>query len=368
MIDPRPEVAALPRVVHGAVKDSELRLLAKAGVRPDEVVDFSVNSNPLGPSPRVREALAGIDVARYPDDDASDLRAALAQRFGVSPEQVLVANGSAELIWLVCLAYVRPGDTVAIFGPTFGEYERAARLAGGRVITFSAPREDAFRIAVPQALAWLRTANARIAFICNPNNPTGTYLEPAVIAALVDANPETLFIIDEAYAAFLRPEAGLDALLHEINRGNVLLMRSMTKDYAIAGLRLGYALAAAEVIDALARAKPPWSVSRPALSAGLASLDDEAHLRRSQLSAAEAVTFLQAELRRLGVTVHETRTNFLLAEVGDAARMRSALLREGLVVRDCTSFGLPTCIRIAARPLDECRRLVSAFAPLAVAA
>ncbi len=364
---PRPEIAALPRVVHGAVKDKELALLAEAGIAPEHVLDFSVNSNPLGSSPRVREAIAAIDVSRYPDDDATELRNALSARYGVPANKLLVANGSAEIIWLVCLAYVRAGDVVAIFGPTFGEYARAVHIAGGRVAPFDATAANAFALTQLEATNWIRSVAPRLVFLCNPNNPTGAYLSPADVAALVDAAPGALFVVDEAYAPFLAEsgpnhhDSALRAFLPLLEAGRVLLLRSMTKDGALAGLRLGYAVAPEPVVTALGAAKPPWSVNRAALAAGLASLADEDHWRQSQITTAYAVTYLQHALRELGFRVFDTRANFFLVEVGDAPTVRDALLRRGLVVRDCTSFGLPTMIRIAARPIPDCERLVAAL-------
>jgi len=354
MIEPRPEIAALPRVIHGAVKDSELTLLAGAGIDPARVIDFSVNSNPLGPSPRVAAALREVDVSRYPDDEATELRDALAARFGVTKDQVLVANGSAEAIWLICLAFLSPGDTVAIREPAFGEYQRAARLAGAHVTQF-------------QTAAW-QGDKPRIMFLCNPNNPTGDYLDRSEVERILEETPEALLVIDEAYAGFLTPESGLHTLISLLETGRVLLLRSMTKDYAIAGLRLGYVLGPGPLIDALARAKPPWSVNRAALAAGLVALQDVAHMARSRTVAADAVTYLQKEITSLGFAVKPSRANFFLMELGDGARVRAALLSEGLVVRDCASFGLPSMIRIAARPLEDCQRLVRALSRVRVPA
>jgi len=354
MIEPRPGIVSLPRAIHGAVKDAELALLIAAGIDPARVIDFSVNSNPLGPSPRVAAALQEIDVSRYPDDEAVELRDALAARFGVGRRQVLAANGSAEAIWLICLAFLSPGDTVAIREPTFSEYQRAARLAGARVTQFQTAASQGDK--------------PRIVFLCNPNNPTGDYVSRAEVERILDQSPESLLVIDEAYAGFLTPESGLHALIPLLRTGRVLLLRSMTKDYAIAGLRLGYVLGPEPLIDALSRAKPPWSVNRAALAAGLASLEDESHLSRSQMVAAGAVTYLQTEIMAIGLVVKPTRANFFVVDVGDAARVRTALLSKGLVVRDCASFGLPSMIRIAARPIEDCQRLVRALSRVCVSA
>jgi histidinol-phosphate aminotransferase len=372
MVHPRSrdEIAAVTRVIHGAVDDQELRAL---GIAAAGVVDFSVNSHPLGPSRRALDAMAAVDVARYPDDGATDLRRALGKQYGVPVERLLIGNGSAELLWLICLAYVQPGDVVALLGPTFGEYERAARIMGGRVETFLTHPHEQFSVDVIRAKNWLREIRPKVVVLCNPNNPTGTYLEPDRVQDLIGASEETLVVLDEAYAGFLwgegtgtgdRSEAGLRLMLPLLAQSNVVLVRSMTKDCALAGLRLGYAMASERIIDALARVKPPWSVNRAAQAAGLASLDDQVHLEQGRRVAVEAVTHLQTALRDLGVKVYATRTNFFLVDVGDGAQVRSALLPQGLVVRDCASFGLPHMIRVAARPLPECERLIQAMSRL----
>lgn len=367
-IAPRPEVAALEAVVHGAIGEREL---APLGLRPEHVVDFSVNSNPLGPSPHVAavltEATAAGVLARYPDDSAARLCAALAKRYGVGLDQVVAGNGSAELIWLLALAFVWRADPVAILGPTFGEYARAVQLMGGRVHEYHATRVRAFDVDLDDASAWLRQTAPRLAFICNPNNPTGHYFQPAEIVSLLAALPETLLVIDEAYVAFTRgdtPPAPDQALVPLLDSGRVVLLRSMTKDYALAGLRLGYALGSPAVVDALRRARPPWSVNAFAQLAGLASLADDQHLARSRVAAQDAVVYLREGLGKAGYRVFPTQANFLLVEVGNAPAIRRRLLAEGLVVRDCASFGLPNIIRVAARPIAECERLVAAMRSL----
>lgn len=365
-IQPRMEVASIQRVVHGAVGDGELH---NAGLAAQDVVDFSVNSNPLGPSPRAIEALASVDIARYPDDDATKLRLALGDLFSLQPDQIVVGNGSAEILWLIALAYLRPGDKVALFGPTFGEYERAVQLMGGRCETLLTRADERFQLDVATACGWLRALQPRLVVLCNPNNPTGAYLDLPDVQEVVDASGNALVVIDEAYAGFSirrtqRYLSGLRALLPLLEWENVVLVRSLTKDCALAGLRLGYALASAETADILRRVKPPWSVNRAAQAAGLASLADHAHLEDGCTLASDAVDLMLRGFRELGLSVFDTAANFFLTDVGNGSQVRSALLRQGLVVRDCASFGLPSMIRVAARPLPDCERLLKAMAQL----
>ncbi len=348
----KPELDNLEECPHGVISDEELREL---GLSRGEVIDFSASTNPLGPSPRVAAAVVEADIGRYPDPEATALRTALATKLGVAAQNIVVGNGSAELMWLVALAYVRPGDPVLIIGPTFGEYERASRIVGAKVIHHIARAQEAFTLDIAQVCQSIRACQPRLIFLCNPNNPTGLFLQQSEVEELIDASPDSLLVIDEAYRAFVAEPWPSEAL---IQRGNVLLLRSMTKDYALAGLRLGYALGSPPIAAALRKVRPPWNVNAMAQSAGVAALEDDEHLERSREVVREAKAFLVAELSRLGFKVLPGAANFLLVEVGDAASFRTALLKQGLCVRDCTSFGLPQFIRIGVRTLPECQRLI----------
>ncbi|MCX6022724.1 MAG: histidinol-phosphate transaminase [Chloroflexi bacterium] len=352
-VRPRPELEGLRPAVHGAIGDQEL---VEYGLRWDDVLDFSVNSNPYGPPPGVTEAIAAADVTRYPEPDARPLLEALAAHAGVSPEQVVCGNGSVELMWLAALAYLRPGDAAVIVGPSFGEYETVCRIAGARLHQITAEPGAAWP---PTELIERATAlRPRLLFLCNPNNPTGAYLPPNEIAPLLDGLPDTLFVLDEAYLAFVEGGASASSLL---GRGNLLILRSMTKDYALAGLRLGYGMAAPEIAAALHLVRPPWNVNAAAQAAGLAAIASIGYLERTAALVLRATVELMAELQALGLRTVPTRANFFLVEVGNAAAVRRALLRHGCCVRDCASFGLPCYVRIGVRTPEENRRLVAAW-------
>lgn len=351
---PRPELLQIPDAIHGALDFAELDRL---GLAPEAVLDFSVNGNPYGPSPLVREAIAHVPYDRYPDREALALRRALAAHLEVAPEQILVGNGSTELVWLVALAFVRAGDAVVLIGPTFGEYARAAVLMGARVCQYSAQPED-FNVMAAEVGRLLQRAQPRLVFLCNPNNPTGTFLTPESIVQWAVAWPDTLFVIDEAYLTF----APAAPSVLPLRRSNMLVLRSMTKAYALAGLRLGYAVAAPDVLDALRRARPPWSVNALAQAAGIAALQDTAHLTACLARIAAAQHDLIAGLRALGLAPIPSTTHFFLVRVPNGAAYRQALLQRGILIRDCASFGLPEYIRVATRRPDENARLLAALA------
>jgi L-threonine-O-3-phosphate decarboxylase len=353
-IKPRSQVLDVPLAVHGAPDHAELRRL---GLRPAEVLDFSSNINAYGPSPAVRDAIARTPLDRYPDDEALALRAALAEHLGVSPQCILVGNGSSELIWLTSLAFLRPDDRVLVLGPTFAEYTRMAALMGARTTIQLAQEKIGFVLSPSEIRDVLDSRPPRLVFLCNPNNPTGTVLEADVITNWIFSHPRTLFIVDESYLAFV---PGLGSAV-DAKQDNVLVLRSMTKDYALAGLRLGYAAGAEKLIAALVRVRPPWSVNAVAQTAGLAALRDQHHLCRSLELLAAAKAELMTALTELGIQVLPSAAPFFLVRVGNAAAVRRALLHKGILVRDCDSFGLPEFIRICTRRPEENARLVAAL-------
>lgn len=351
MIRPRPHLATLAPVHHGSISDAELVVL---GLRRDQVIDFSTSTNPLGPSPAAILAAREAVWTHYPDDGSARLKEEIARREGVEPCQVVVGNGSAELIWLVALAFLGPGDRATVVGPTFGEYSRASAIVGASVDIELAVAAEAF------APPLHRLGVSRVLWLCDPNNPTGRLIGSMRLHDLAGSLPEALLVVDEAYAPFVDnwpPWPRLPA--------NVVRLRSLTKDGAMPGLRLGYAITSAEIARALDAVRPPWSVNAVAQAAGLAALSDDEHMARARDEVRLARSYVAAELARLGRRVHPSAANFVLVEVADAAATRAALLRHGVVVRDCSSFGLPAHVRIGLRPKYECERLVAAFEAIA---
>jgi len=352
MIQPRPEVLSAAAAPHGAFDFAELEALA---LHPDGVIDFSVNSNPYGAAPAVRAALSQVPLDRYPDREGLALRRALAAYCGVSLEQITLGNGTAELLLLVALAFVRPGDVALILAPTFSEYRRVVEIMGGRVQTLAADAD--FYFASEQVQTSLMQHQPRLVFCCNPNNPTGGVIPVAVIHAWARLFPATLFIIDEAYLNFGENLPSVFDAGHE----NILVLRSMTKDYALAGLRLGYALGHPAVIGALARVRPAWNVNALAQAAGVAALGAEAHLRESLAALHAAKRELVAALSAAGFAPLPSAVHYFLVDVEGGALFRARLLARGVLVRDCASFGLPSHVRIATRTPAQNAALLQAL-------
>lgn len=354
---PREVLNGLDLPVHGGLDYAEL---ATFGLQPEDIVDFSANLNPWGASPRVVEAIARAAISRYPDTESTALRRAIADRIGTTEDNVIAGNGSSELLWLIGSAFLDAADRVLIVGPTFGEYERVARMAGAEVAFHRARECDDFCCKTRPLAQLVAQWRPKIVFLCNPNNPTGSYLDRNAIEGLLESAADSLVVLDEAYVGFVgHPWSSVDL----IDRG-VLVLRSMTKDHGLAGLRLGYAMGDVSTIAALRKVRQPWNVNAVAQAAGLACLEDEAHVVSARQRLSETKEYLISELGKLNLRAIPSATSFFLLEVGDAEEFRAQLLRRGLLVRDCRSFGLPRFVRVAARTRSECERLISAIATL----
>lgn len=356
---PRPKLAELAPVAHGARDYAEL---SRLGLNPDELIDFSANSNPYGPHSAILAALSNAlqadRLARYPDRDCLALRNALAAVDETPPETILPGNGATELIHLIALALVEPGSRQVVIGPTFGQYAHAIRLAGGEVIEYR-PSPD-LRFEAEAVAAALRRWQPDGVWLCNPNNPTGQHWSAAELAHLRAAAPEALWLVDESYRYFTATPTPLTGWTGD---ENLILLRSLTKDHALAGLRLGYVITAPAVATALRTVQPTWSVNTLAQVAGVAALQPEVLAWRDETLAClrQHAAELWAGLTELGYPVLPTITTYALVEVADAADWRKRLLFQGVQVRDCASFDLPQYARIAARRPEENERLLIAI-------
>jgi histidinol-phosphate aminotransferase len=357
-LKPKPEIEKIKIPLHGGINYAEIQAM---GLSSEEVLDFSVCSNPFIPPPGIKKILNSIAIEQYPDPEAAEFRERLSAKLRVSPDNILAGSGIVELIRLIALTYLSSEDPVLIPEPTFSEYEVACQIIGAKIIKPRMKAEDNFALKAEEMVDLIKQHCPKAIFICNPNNPTGKYLSQQEIEMILGARENILLILDEAYIAFLnRSWSSLDL----IHRGNVIILRSMTKDYALAGLRLGYAIANQEIIASLCRVRPPWNVNIVAQKVGVVALEEESHLKKSLKKIMQAKQFLLDELTQLGFHPLPSETHFFLVRVGSAREFRTALLKEGILVRDCTSFGLPEYVRIAPRSLPECQRLIAAIKKL----
>ncbi len=331
-------------------------------------LDFSANINPLGMAPEVRQAIAAnIDgLVHYPDPRGTELKTALADYYGVVPEQLVLGNGAAELLY-VFFHHFRPGR-VLLPVPAFSEYERAARSAHTAVEYYMLSPQDGFSILQPEFLQQVSMAECVI--LGNPNNPTGTLI-PAVemekcirIAALQDA----VVIVDESFLDF-REDAERYSVRKLVNEyQNLVVLQSLTKFYAIPGLRLGFAIMSPGMAARMERSKDVWNVNLLAQKAGVAALQATAYQRASRQLIHDEMHYLQQSLQELdGVRVFPPSVNFLLLDLAKtgwrAADFLAAVRRQGILIRDCSNYpGLQdTYIRIAVRSHAENERLLRVF-------
>jgi histidinol-phosphate aminotransferase len=360
MLSPKVYIQNLKAPEHGGRHYAELKEL---GIDPSSVLDFSVSTNPGGPPPGLRQALNQADLESYPDSDSNLLRHRLAAGLRIAPANIIAGHGSTELIRMCAAAYLGTGDRALILQPTYAEYEMAVQLVGAKAVHLKLSEKTAFQLNPDELARAVKAGRPRTIFLCNPNNPSGQYLERETVEKILEIAPESLVVLDEAYIGFVdNPWSSAELIDHP----NLLVIRSMTKDYAIAGMRLGYAFAEAEVIAALNKVKPPWNVSSLAQTAGLFLLENDQYLAAMRAELADSGAYLRSGLERLGLRPLPSRANFFLVKVGEAARLRTDLLKKGILVRDCASFGLPCYIRLGHRSRAECRRLISALVELGV--
>jgi len=357
-IQPKPEIERLEVCPHGGPNYAELKA---AGLTADELIDFSVGSNPFSFPPGIKDALKSAVIDRYPDSESTELRACLSEKLGILPDNIIVGSGSTEIIRLIALAYFGHGDSVLILKPTFGEYQVACQIVGAKILEQWGKEEDCFAFDTNEAIALIQQNQAKGVFICNPNNPTGQYLSRREIEKVIASCPQSLVILDEAYSAFTE---GSWSSIELIPQGNIVGVFSMTKDYALPGLRMGYAVANKEIIHQLRKVCPPWNVNAVAQKAGVLALRDNSYLKQCELKIKQTKRFLVGELRNMGFTVLPSKTNFFLVRVGNGKEFRTSLLRHGIIVRDCASFGLPQYVRIAVLTPPECQKLINTLKEL----
>ncbi|HEY95299.1 MAG TPA: histidinol-phosphate aminotransferase family protein [Dehalococcoidia bacterium] len=259
-------------------------------------------------------------------------------------------------------AYLKEKDSVLLVEPTYGEYRLSCEIADAEVISFLTSAKDDFRPDISALTNQIKSEKPKILFLCNPNNPTGYYLKRNEFEKILSAASESLVVLDEAYISFVDKAWKSEGY---IDRNNLLILRSMTKDYALAGLRLGYAISREEIIDVLSRVCPPWNVNVIAQKAGVTALKSKEYLEKSRKSVFREKRYLESSLEKLGFLCVLSEANYFLVKVNKAAELRKQLLiSKRILIRDCTSFGLPEYIRIAPRSHKENRRLIAAIKEL----
>jgi histidinol-phosphate aminotransferase len=328
------------------------------GIHPAEIVKLASNENPLGPSPNAVEAMrAALENAHlYPDGSGFYLCKAIAAKLGLKPQNVILGNGSNEIIEFLGHAFLNPGDDVITCKYAFIVYKLLATAFSVRTIETPTPDYQQNLDATLDAI----TPKTRLIFIPNPNNPTGTLVSQAAIDHFMARVPNNIIVIfDEAYFEFLDDPP--DTLRFVREGRNVVVLRTFSKIHGLAGLRIGYAVAAPEMIEALHKTRQPFNVNSIAQAGALAALGDEAHLRETKRIVDEGRAYLREQFADMRIPFVPAVANFVMVNVGDSCAVFEELLRRKIIVRPLKGYGLPEWVRISVGTMKENKKLIAAL-------
>ncbi|HEY4416320.1 MAG TPA: histidinol-phosphate transaminase [Verrucomicrobiae bacterium] len=332
----------------------ELNLPAK------EIIKVASNENPFGPSPlalaAMQKALPTLNL--YPDGNAFYLKQKLAAKLGVETTNLILGNGSNEIIEFVSHALLKPDDDIVVSQFCFAIYPIVAKMFGANVITVPARDHGHDLPAMLKAI----TAKTRIVFVANPNNPTGT-LAPRedVIKFVNDVPDDVLLVMDEAYIEFLNDAVDLVPLIRLGTRKNLILMRTFSKIYGLAGLRVGFGIASAELVSAFEKIRQPFNVNLLAQTAAIAALDDDEHVRKTRSNNFGGLQFFEKAFRNLNLEFVPSAANFILVRVGDGKAVFEAMQKLGVITRPMGGYLLPEWIRISVGSPEENTRALKAL-------
>jgi histidinol-phosphate aminotransferase len=330
------------------------------GLPARRVIKMASNENPLGPSPAALAALkkALRTVHLYPDGNAFYFKQKLAAKLGVTPGNLVLGNGSNDVIEFLGHALLGPGDEMVVSQYCFAIYPIVARLLGARVVTVPAKNHGHDLPAMLRAV----TANTKLMFVANPNNPTGTLAAPAEVRRLATQVPQSVVLaMDEAYIEFMDDPVDLLPLVRAGQKPNLILLRTFSKIYGLAGLRLGYGIGHPDFIAALEKIRQPFNVNCLAQAAGLAALDDVRHVNRTRKNNSRGRKFLEGAFARMGLEFIPSSANFILVKVGSGREVFEQLQRRGIITRPMDGYQLPEWIRISIGTPAENRRCVAAL-------
>ena len=348
MVEPRPELSKLSDYVPGKSIE-EIR--ERYGLK--RIVKLASNENPLGASPKAVEAFHEIadSLHLYPRGDAPKLIDAIAKKYGVKTSQIVIGNGSDEIIDMVGKAFIRQGDNCVGITPTFSVYKFTTLSNGANFIGVGEGEAKASLDDLAKAI----NAKTRVAFICNPNNPTGAYYTEGEICDFLAKVPQDVLVfLDEAYSEFATAADYPNMAAAHDKFPNLFVNRTFSKIYGLAGLRVGYAMANEDVIKAMWKIKPPFDVNQAAQVAAIAALGDSSHVEATCKMNAEGVELLTREFESLGFKVLPTQANFICVHIGERAKELVAFLESnGMIIRGLTSFGMPEHVRITVGKPEE---------------
>jgi len=323
-------------------------------------IKLASNENPLGPSPKAMAAIRAKldDLNLYPDGDCFYLKSGLAKKLGVAPEQLIFGNGSNEIIELAVRTFMRPGDHAVMARQAFVVYQLIVQAVGGKSVQVPL-REYTHDLA---AIGAAVTAETKIVFLANPNNPTGTIYRRAEWEAFLAKLPQdVLLIVDEAYFEYVQDDGYPDSLKYQSDTRPMLTLRTFSKLYGLAGLRVGYGVGPREIISMMQRVRQPFNVNAPAQWAALAALDDGDHVLRSLAVNCEGLEYLGGEFKKLGLEFVPSHGNFVLVRVGKGQEVFKQLLSQGVIVRPMGGYQFPEHVRVTVGTMAENRKFIGAL-------
>jgi histidinol-phosphate aminotransferase len=335
-------------------------LARELGLDPAGIVKLASNENPLGLPPSARTAIARAleELSRYPDSNGFELKQAIATKFSVPTESIVLGNGSNDTLELVARAFLAPGTSAVYAQYSFAVYALATQASGARSIVVPA-RDHGHDLA---AMAAAIAADTRVVFIANPNNPTGTFLAAGDIERFLQQIPDHVAVVlDEAYTEYLPPELRADTTRWLTRYPNLIVSRTLSKAYGLAGLRVGFGLAHPEVIDLLNRVRQPFNVNSLAQAAAIAVLSDTDYLAQSYALNRQGLDRLQGAFDAMGLTYVPSYGNFVLVRVGDGQAVFNRLLRAGVIVRPVGGYGLPQWLRVSVGLPEENEKFLAAL-------
>jgi histidinol-phosphate aminotransferase len=336
-------------------------LAREMGLEESGIVKLASNENPRGIGPRTRAAIEGAigEVARYPDGGGFALKQALSARHAVDAASIVLGNGSNDVLELVALAFLGPGRAAVMSQHAFAVYPLATQARGARSIVVPA-RDYGHDL---EAMARAIDEETYVLWIANPNNPTGTLAAPEALEAFLRRVPERVVVVlDEAYNEYLAPGLRADSVKWLKRHPNLVVTRTFSKAYGLAGLRVGYGLAHASVADVMNRVRQPFNVNSIGLAAAAAALDDMEFVARSYAENLQGLKQLEEGARALGLEFIPSHGNFITLRVGKAAEIFKRLLRRGVIVRPVAGYGLPEHLRVTVGTEQENERFLAALA------
>ncbi len=336
------------------------------GMNESDIIKLASNENPSGPSPKALAAMqtALLETHLYPDGSGYALKQAIAQKFNVAQDEIILGNGSNDVLELVARTMLVPGDSAVYSKHAFAVYPLAVKAVGGRGI--EVPTADHFATDLPSMLNAIEPST-KIVFIANPNNPTGTFIEPSAVEEFIANVPKNvLVVLDEAYVEYLPPNLQANTFEWVRKYSNLLVSRTLSKAYGLAGMRVGFGIGKPDLIALMNRVRQPFNVNLVAMAGAVAALNDDAYIAQSVRVNTEGMAQLLAGFKALGLSYIPSYGNFVCVKIGEAkhtAAVNQFLLSKGVIVRPIAGYAMPEYLRISIGLPHENARFLDVLAP-----